>query len=344
MKKYVLLLLLVLTATATVFGLAHKAANPTTIASTSTTATQISNVVTAKQTKHVIVIIMENYGKAAVIGNISAPYMNSVLLPNYSIEGEYYAITHPSLPNYIAITSGGTLGVNSDFYPVHSLNDKNLVDLLSENNITWKAYMESMPNSKSPSCLNGLADSGGTYGYVHRHDPFVYYTDIVNNSTRCNSVVPLTQFYTDMKDGKLPDFSFITPNVLDDGHDAPPSMATCPPSGTSLQCVDNWLSGFLNPVIGNAMFSNTVIFLTWDEAATSDTSGIGGSGGGNILLVAVSPYSKKGFVANTTAYSHYSLLATIEKIYNIGNLGRNDSTANSMNDLFMNNTLPDTQR
>ncbi len=304
---------------------------------TSTTTIMTANSISGN---HVIVILLENQRKGDIIGNTDAPYINSVLMPNYSIAGKYYALAHPSLPNYIALTAGGSLGVKSDYYPVNSLSDTNLVDLLSKKGITWKAYMESMPDSRAPSCINGLSNAGGTYGYVSRHDPFVYYTDIVSNTIRCNNIVPLSRFYTDINNDQLPDFSFIAPNVLDDGHTSPPNIAVCPPSGTSLQCTDNWLRGFLSMVIKSAAPANMTIFVTWDESANSDTSGFNGSSGGNILLIAISPRSKTGFEDNATYYSQYSLLATIEGMYGLGSLGRNDSAANTLGNLFVGNVIP----
>jgi hypothetical protein len=102
---------------------------------------------------------------------------------------------------------------------------------------------------------------------------------------------------------------------------------------SSLQCSDTWLKSFLPNIIDNAAFANTLIFITWDEAKPY-------SGPNKVLLLEVSPFSKKGFAENTTLYSHYSVLATIERIYSLGSLGRNDSTANVTSDMFVGNTIP----
>jgi hypothetical protein len=106
-----------------------------------------------------------------------------------------------------------------------------------------------------------------------------------------------------------------------------------------MRCADNWLSGFLPQVINNPVFANTTIFITWDGSANVGNQTPNISPKFRILLIAVSPHSKKGFVDNTIIYSHYSLLATIEEIYGLGNLGRNDTTANVLNDLFENDTV-----
>ena len=282
-----------------------------------------------------MVIVLENENESYVIGNKDAPYINNILIPNYSIAENYYAVGHPSLPNYIAITSGSTFNISSDEYPTRSLPDRNIVDLFSEHNVTWKAYMESMQGG---SCNNALYSAGGTYGYFTKHDPFVYYKDIMTNLSRCSQIVPFTQFGVDLASNQLPEFSFIAPNILNDGHTAPPNPSICPPSGTCVQCSDKWLAGFLPQVIRSPAFANTVIFIVWDESAKIGYQITNTNPDYNVLLIAVSPYSKKGSVDNTTFYSHYSLIATIEKIYGLGNLGRNDVAANVLNDLFVNDT------
>lgn len=288
---------------------------------------------------HVMVILLENENESYIIGNKNAPYINKMLIPNYSIAEKYYALGHPSLPNYIAITSGSTFGIKTNDYFTELLQYTNIVDLFSEHNITWKAYMESMPIGRRGSCNTELGNAGGTYGYFTKHNPFVYYSDIMNNLTRCSQIVPLKYFSIDLANNQLPEFSFITPNILDDGHTSPPNNATCPPSGTALQCADNWLHGFLPKVINSSAFNNTIVFITWDESLVPSTQISNTIPSNNVLLIAVSPDSKKGFAENTTFYSHYSLLATIEEIYGLGNLGRNDTTANVLNNLFVNNTI-----
>jgi acid phosphatase len=290
--------------------------------------------------KHVIVVFLEDANESYVLGNPNAPYINNMLMPNYSTAEDYYGVAHPSLPNYIAMVSGSTFAIDENDFPTLSLSNKNLVDLLSEKDITWKAYMESMPGGSCNAALSN--EDGGIYGYYTKHDPFVYFKDIMDNLSRCSRIVPLTQFGVDLASDQLPDFSFITANILDDGHTAPPApqnKTTCPPSGTALQCSDSWLNGFLSQVVKNPVFANTIIFVTWDESAKVGNNTADTNPNNRVLLIAVSPHSKKGFVDNSTLYSHYSLLATIEEIYGLGNLGKNDTTANVLNDLFLNDTV-----
>jgi hypothetical protein len=343
-KQYLVALLFILLLAIAAFGIlrysntvSQPVTTPTTTISSTTTMASYPSQFTAS---HVIIILLENKNGSELLGNKDAPYINKVLIPNYSIAERYYAVGHPSLPNYIAITSGTTFSITNNEYPVESLPYKNLVDLFSEHNITWKAYMESMPSNQKGSCNNELSNAaGGVYGYFTKHNPFVYYMDIMSNLTRCNRIVPLTQFSIDLANDQLPEFSFIAPNILDEGHTTPLNMASCAPSGTTMQCADNWLGGFLPQVINNPTFTNTIIFITWDESDKLGNQTTDTNPNYNVPLIVVSPHSKKGFADNTTVYSHYSLLATVEKIYGLGNLGRNDITANVISDLFTNNTI-----
>jgi acid phosphatase len=282
--------------------------------------------------------MLENKNISYILNSSSPdPYVRDVLIPNYSVAEDYFAITHPSLPNYIAITAGSTLKVKNNTIAEGSLNDTNLVDLLTEHNLTWKAYMQSMPTSNTLWCSNGFYNSndpGNGPGYVTKLDPFIFFSDIFNNYSRCGRIVPLTQFNEDLENNQLPRFSFITPNVTNNGHTVPiNNVTTCPPSGTRLQCTDNWLKGFMQSIMKSKEFATTVVFIVWDAAKPNNASN-------HVVTIVVSPYTKRGFVENTTFYTHYSVLATIEKIYSLGSLGRNDSTANVLDDMFIGNTTP----
>src|SRR5436305_1667680 len=156
----------------------------------------------------VFVIVMENQEYPSVIDNAAAPYINS-LARQYGLATNDYAETHPSLPNYMALTEG------DKFFTTDCIGSQtaatNLPDEIEASGRTWTAYMEDMP----AACAT--TDSGL---YVARHNPFVHYTNIVANSTRCAShVVPFSQFGSDLAAAKLPNYVWITPNVCHDMHD-----------------------------------------------------------------------------------------------------------------------------
>ena len=271
--------------------------------------------------QRVITIVMENEKYSQVIGNPSAPYENA-LAANYTPLTEYYAIRHPSLPNYLAMVSGSTQGISSDCLPSQcSTNSSSIVDLLRSHGLTWKEYAESMPTN----CSQAVSSDGL---YWPKHNPFVYFSSITGNtgtgqtSAYCDShVVSLAQFWNDLNANALPNYSFITPNICDDAH-------SC-----SLSTADTWLSKVVPRIESSQEFSSTVLFLTYDESAASDVSGFGSAHGGHILCIVVSPFVNRGY-QSTVQYSHYSLLATTESLLGLGNLGTNDATAQPMSDVF----------
>jgi len=271
------------------------------------------------QIRHVIVIVMENEGYGSVIGSPSAPYQNQ-LASRFALAANYFAVTHPSLPNYLALVAGDTFGVTSDCLPTQcSLQGATIASLLDANGLSWKEYAESMTgNCSQTDSQDGL--------YVTKHDPFVYFDGLSGNSGSgpvsgyCNAhVVPFAQFSKDLASSNLPSYSFITPNLCNDGH-------SC-----ALSVGDQWLSSVVPGIIGSSSFPSTALFIVYDEG--SNNAGFGPNAGGQVVCILVSPFAKSGYVSQVQ-YSHYSLLATVEAIFNTGNLGRSDATASVMSDLF----------
>ena len=154
----------------------------------------------------------------------------------------YFGVTHVSLPNYIAATSGQTWGSNSDDISQAPLfNHENLVDQLEAAHVSWKAYMESLPYP------GDLVDTTPDGLYVRKHDPFLMYPDVYQNPARADNVVPLTQLSTDLSTGKVPQFVWITPNICNDMHGGAtacpfPNSPTDPAQATLYKDGDNFLA------------------------------------------------------------------------------------------------------
>lgn len=244
----------------------------------------------------------------------------NALANNYSLATQYFAVAHPSLPNYLALIGGSTFGVTTDCSPAQcSQNSTNITDLLAQHGYTWKEYAESMQvNCSQQYSRDGL--------YAPKHDPFVYFKDITGNdgtggtSSYCDAhVVPFAQFSTDLQSNDLPNYAFVTPNVCDDAHDC------------TLRFADNWLSIHVPQIINSASFSSTVIFIVYDEGGTN--LGFSNFDGGRVACIVVSPFVKPHY-RSSVQYSHYSILTTVESIFGLGSLGRNDFTSNNMQDLF----------
>jgi phospholipase C len=247
----------------------------------------------------VFVIVMENHEYGSVIGSAAAPYLNS-LAANYGLATNYYAASHPSLPNYLALTAGSTFGIASDCTTCY-VNATNIADQLEASGRSWKAYMEDMPTA----CY--LGPSSGNYAM--KHNPFMYFLDIRNNAARCAAhVVPFTQFGADMNRGQVPNFVWITPNMCNDTHDCGVSTG------------DAWLGNVVPTITGSSAFRNGgVLFITWDEGS-SHAGCCADTWGGHVANLVISPRSISGF-RSTTAENHYGLLRTIEDAFHLTHLG-----------------------
>ena len=276
---------------------------------TTTPATSATQSATVPSFAHVVVVVMENTSASSIIGNTSqAAYINSLAGSNaYSTNN--FAITHPSLPNYLALTGASTFGITSDCSPsVCPVNATNLMDRVEGAGLSWKAYMESMPSACSTT---------DSYPYAVKHNPFVYYNDIRNNASRCQShVVPFTQLSTDLRSASTtPSYSWITPNMCNDMHDC--SIATG----------DAWLSRQIPAILSSPAFTtqNSLLVLTWDEDDFT--------GSNQVDLVLAGSQVTRGLVSRV-ATNHYSILSTLEAAWNMPALNANDSTATTLSSFF----------
>jgi phosphatidylinositol-3-phosphatase len=257
---------------------------------------------------HIFVILEENKGFDDVIGNRGAPYINS-LAENGSLLVNYHSTAHPSLPNYLELTSGTNAGITSDCNPPGAgceANVHNIADEIEQSGRTWKEYAEDMPNP----C--GTRNDGE---YVTKHNPFVYYKDILNNPARCKaSVVPLSQLGLDLASGKVPNFSFITPNLCNDMHDC------------SVDTGDGWLSSVMPQILRSTACTSQscLVVVTWDENDSGST---------NVAAIMIGAGVKNGY-RSEVYYTHYSVLHTIESAWGLGALTKNDKTAAIINDVF----------
>jgi len=255
---------------------------------------------------HIAIVVLENRSEGSIIGNASAPYVNS-LAHAYAYLDNYTAVAHPSLPNYLALIGGDTFGITSDctgcFLPA-----RNLADLLADAGISGKAYMEDMPRA----CF-----AGSRGRYAQKHNPFAYFDDIRNDPRRCQSIVPYTELATDLATGNLPSFIWITPNLCHDMHDCGVSTG------------DRWLADNLPPLLGSPAFSQqpALLAIVWDEDD--------GRALNRVPLILAGPQVRTGYVSHQPA-DHYSLLRTIEAAWGLPPLTSNDANAQPIGDVFQN--------
>jgi phosphatidylinositol-3-phosphatase len=288
-----------------------------------------------KNFQHVFIIMMENTGFDTLIGNPNAPFINAAAA-NYGLAKNYFGVTHPSQPNYIAATSGSTNGVADDNDT--TINVSNIVDQLEANRKTWKAYMQSYS-----LCVTPLDHSCGNQLYERKHNPFISYQDVQSNSARVANIVDLTQLATDLARGKVADYTWISPDQCHDMHGRA-STPDDPCDFSQIQALIATGDSFLNNTVSAIMNSkawngNSIIFIAWDE---SDFTGTGfqgfeddrgccdsvpGEGGGLVVAITIS-HSDPSPRTSNVAYNHQSILATIEDGWDLGCLAFTCDTEN----------------
>jgi phosphatidylinositol-3-phosphatase len=259
--------------------------------------------------RHVIWIWMENHSYDAIIGSRDAPFTNR-LAARCGLATNFHNITHPSLPNYIAATSGGTQGIHDDCQPSEcSRGAQSVFGQLQSAGRTWMAYQESMPAACALSRDSGTNPPGN---YAPKHNPAVYYLPLRPDCRR--HVVPLGTpsagaFARALRQRSLARFSFITPNLCNDTHDCPVSTG------------DAWLSRWLQAIVASPTYRNerTVVFITWDEGeggSTDDCATNTSDRGCHIATIVVSPSTPRG-TRSAVLFNHYALLKTTEQLLGI---------------------------
>ena len=341
--------------------------------------------------RHVFVIMAENEGYEDTFGGANT-YLSNTLPSQGAMLTNYYGVGHFSNDNYTGFISGQPPTADNQVdclasgfvdFPVGDGLDVNgiqqgngcvyptdvptLANQLDADGLTWKGYEEDMgnvPTRESANCghptvgsSDGTAVAVAGDGYASRHDPFVYFHSIIDNTTECNqNVVPLgdtsgnlpagvlpgtTGLVTDLQSvATTPNFSFITPNLCDDGHDYPCVNETSPDT-SDVNDISDWLQTWI-PIIeaSPAYQQNGLIEVTFDEsdfsgptaysaccgetpgpAANAGGNGISGPGGGQIGTILISPSITPGLVVTKTSYNHYSSLASIEDLFGLPRLG-----------------------
>jgi phosphatidylinositol-3-phosphatase len=160
---------------------------------------------------HVFVIMLENHSQSSVIDDSNAPFITS-LAHQYGLAANYYGVTHPSEPNYVATISGSNWGHNVDD-PSLVYDHLNIVDELESRHLTWGAYMESMPSAG----FTGTQYPATAALYANKHNPFVLFQDVLSSPSRLAKIKPYSDFAADMKHD-VPNFVWITPNQCHDMH------------------------------------------------------------------------------------------------------------------------------
>jgi phosphatidylinositol-3-phosphatase len=242
---------------------------------------------------HVVVVVFENKERGEIVGSSEAPTFGE-LTRRYAAMTRYDAVAHPSLPNYLALVSGSTHGITTDCTAC-AVSGRSLADTLTGAGRSWKTYAEGLPRAGYTGAEDGA--------YAKKHDPFLYFRNVLARPSWMQRVVPFREFGHDARAGQLPDFALIVPNLCDDMHDCPVATG------------DRWLRKTVVPLLSSPSLAGGVVFVVFDEG----TTGIGG--GGNIDALALGPLVRPG-ARFTRPTSHYGLLRTIEQAWGLPLLGR----------------------
>jgi hypothetical protein len=309
---------------------------------------------------HVFVVNLENKGFDETWGPGSkAPYLATTLRAQGVLLAQYYGTAHNSLPNYVAQISGqgpttqtqGDCQIYSDFVGagtvspgqavgegcVYPTSVRTIADQLLAHGLSWKGYLEDM----GTACRHPVLNSQDTTQkakvgdqYAARHNPFVYFHSIIDSPACAKRDVDLSALPTDLSSvGTTPSLSYITPNLCDDGHDAP--CVDGRPGG--LVSANAWLKTWIPKITSSPAFTQDgILIITFDESdgPQSDSSaccgegpgpntplpGIAGLGGGKVGALVISKFVRPG-TWSTTSYNHYSLLASLEDLFGLPKLG-----------------------
>lgn len=259
---------------------------------------------------HVFVVIYENHAGDQIVGSSSAPYMNQ-LIGQGALATNYHAVAHPSLPNYLALVGGSTFGITSDCSPSESgchFAAPSLPDRIEAAGLSWRGYFDHMPQA----CAS--QDAGD---YRVHHNPFLYFDPIARNPGRCaGHVLPFRSLAADLASpASTPNLAIIVPGNDHNMH-----------SG-SVRAGDTWLRAALAPIFASPAWAEgrSLVVLTFDEDD--------GSTDNRVATVFVGPPARSGYRSGV-AYTHYSLLRTLEDWLSLAPMTANDRAARPMSDLL----------
>jgi hypothetical protein len=248
---------------------------------------------------HVAVIVMENHEYGQVIGQRHARWITRQA-HRFGLASRFYAISHPTLPNYLAVTGGSTFGTNSDCTTCH-VNKPSIASELDQAGVSWRAYMEDMPKP----CYKPTSVQDEHGRYAKHHNPFFYY-DSIRAGPDCRKVVPYSRLRRDLS-GNPPRFIWITPNLCHDMHDC------------SVAAGNRWLRRNV-PDLVRGLGPKSAVFLTWDEGTSDRGCCRGAAHGGHVPTIVLGSAARQHAVTREHL-DHYGLLRTVEEALRVPLLG-----------------------
>lgn len=291
---------------------------------------------------HIFVIVEENKKADEIIGSSVAPNLTA-LAKAYGYASNFYAETHPSEPNYVALVGGYTYGIRDDdayychanddrrscyhsrdaLYPNHTIDAPSLASSLEAHGLTWKNYDESLPAPGSLAAYSGL--------YAAKHDGFINYKSVQDDPHLADKLVGFDRFYADLKSGDVPNFSLVIPNLCNEMHGTANPLEGEDCLFTYKQRLiwrgDLNVKKIVDAIQASPVWraaGNVAIVVTFDEDDGDGTQGCCGNdrsdpanaGGGHIATVVITNHGPRG-VTDATAYNHYALLRTVQDAFGL---------------------------
>ena len=278
---------------------------------------------------HVIWITFENQSYQHVIGNTARqPYVNQ-LADACGLATNFFPERHPSLPNYIAMTSGSTRGITGDSSGL--LNVDNIYNQVKASGRQWRQYSFGMPSN----CDKSDYPSSSKATYTAHHEAVIYYPNVATDCARWDvpvspglvddvNDVTTSQLARDIDNGTLPAFAVIGPS--DDGGNSSLGGEVDPKLG------DPFLKRWISKITSSTTYrlGRTAIFITWDEGDDFNAKPPNIS---TIPTIVVAPSVPRG-ARRANRYDHYSMLRTTEEMLGIKSFLGNAATAPSMRGSF----------
>lgn len=258
---------------------------------------------------HVVLIVEENHSYSDVADQNQMPWLKA-LGDKYGVASNYYSDQKGSLLDYLWLSSGSSelsFGCDGNLC-TQPITDNSIFRQLNEAGMSWNVYADSLPEFGFMGMFAG--------NYAKRHDPAVWYSDVINSPQQQQNIVPFTQFPVDVDAGNLPDYSIIVPNLEEDAHNGTPEMA------------DQWLKTNIAPLVESSYFQagqNTVMFITFDNGDNDKQ--------GQVFTAVVGQRVIPGVKVNTP-FKHENTLRTIMQLLGLKNYPGASATAVPMTEFF----------
>ncbi|WP_298511349.1 alkaline phosphatase family protein [uncultured Kordia sp.] len=321
----------------------------------------------------VITVMFENQYRSYVIQN---PFLKKLAAAGADMTN-YFGAFHPSQTNYLASFAGEICGVTNDTPPAAPLMQETLVDILEAKNVSWKAYMEAYPNEPwNPAWANPnydeklqpvtqfppAGDNANLSRYFRKHNAFASFHNVQKDEDRWKKIVSENEFWQDVANDDLPEYSWFTPDIWNDGHylynthiDTNPRTQLVPQLSAWLEHVflgdietsnlqDSAATGLKNVGLNldvdllltdpekaweqSNIPKGTLLVVTFDEADyDADGYDTNYDGPNQIYTVLLGDMIKPG-TSIETPYNHYNLIRTVQENFQLDSLHKNDYKAN----------------